>query len=169
MNEARQNCCFVVLNDFLYAVGGFGKNSKLSSAERYDPKSDSWSSLSPMNSARAFASAIAFKGKIFVCGGEDNQGESLNFVEVYDPVKDEWRTVCQMKESRCTAGLCVYMDELWVFGAKGNMDELPLHFSGLDATLSVEKYNPETDTWSDGPEMLKSKKWGVAGVLSATL
>ena len=120
MNEARSCVCSVVLNGFLYVIGGFCKDSTLSSAERYDPKTDSWTTIRPLNTARCFSSAIGFKGKIFVCGGSDGQDKLMNSVEAYDPVKDEWKTVCSMKEKRLSAVLCVYMDEIWVCGGKEN-------------------------------------------------
>jgi hypothetical protein len=53
-----------VLGDVLYVMGGTIIGSPLQTAERYDTKTDRWSSIADMNVQRADASAAALNGNM---------------------------------------------------------------------------------------------------------
>ena len=52
----------VVLDDLLYAVGGYDGGSCLDSAERYDPLTNQWSAIAAMSARRRYAK-VAVVGK----------------------------------------------------------------------------------------------------------
>jgi N-acetylneuraminic acid mutarotase len=63
--------------------------------EVYDPVTRTWTTKSPMPTARAVASAAVVHGKLFVAGGVVNQNGlavSTDVVEGYDPLTDTWAT-----------------------------------------------------------------------------
>lgn len=62
----------------------------LHGSKRYDCVADSWSSVAPMNVARHSIACAAFDGKIFACGGTDNNMKAVSIVETYDPEFDRW-------------------------------------------------------------------------------
>ncbi len=58
----------------LYAIGGIGgpkdaDDSFLSSVEKFDPITNSWTTLAPMHEERAFHSAAVVDCHIYVMGG----------------------------------------------------------------------------------------------------
>lgn len=48
--------------------------------EKYDPDTREWTVIEPMQHSRVSFAATVLNGKVYVCGGWDN-----NSVEVYDP------------------------------------------------------------------------------------
>ena len=77
-----------VLDGKIYFVGGYAGNRE-NLLERYDPTSDSWETLAPMNEAREATTAI-LNGKIYAIGGRGSSGNPLSSVEIYDPVINSW-------------------------------------------------------------------------------
>jgi kelch-like protein 10 len=52
----------------IFVIGGTSKETRLNSAEMYDPESDQWTFISPMLSARSGHSCIAFDGSVYAMG-----------------------------------------------------------------------------------------------------
>ncbi|CAD6996490.1 unnamed protein product [Ceratitis capitata] len=77
------------LNGKLYACGGYDGTSFLRSVEVYDPITDTWSLVTPMNCKRSRVALAANMGKLWAIGGYDGE-TNLSTVEVYDPEADEW-------------------------------------------------------------------------------
>ena len=70
-----------VLGDFLYAIGGHDGSSYLNSVERYDPKTNQWTSnLAPTPSCRTSIGVGVLNGLIYTIGGQDGVA-CLNLVE----------------------------------------------------------------------------------------
>lgn len=59
---------------------------------RYDPKSDSWSTVAPLSVPRDAVAVCPLGDKLYVVGGYDGH-TYLNTVESYDAQKDEWKEV----------------------------------------------------------------------------
>eukprot|EP01065_Artemidia_motanka_P048479 TRINITY_DN7814_c0_g4_i1.p1 TRINITY_DN7814_c0_g4~~TRINITY_DN7814_c0_g4_i1.p1 ORF type:complete len:472 (+),score=104.43 TRINITY_DN7814_c0_g4_i1:78-1493(+) len=98
MRYARSTPSAVVLYGHIYVLGGYNgdetsnqgvSEARLTSVERYDPKSNTWTEVSSMRCGRSGEAAVAVDGRIFVVGGWDGQ-EHFNLVEVYSPVTDRW-------------------------------------------------------------------------------
>jgi kelch-like protein 18 len=53
------------LNGKLYACGGYDGSSFLKSVECYDPNSDSWKIIAPMNVKRSRVALTANMGKLY--------------------------------------------------------------------------------------------------------
>ena len=64
--------------------------------ERYDTESDVWSTLAPMPTARCDAAAFVLEGKIYVSGGECDDGFKTDVVERYDSVSGVLDTVTSL-------------------------------------------------------------------------
>ena len=56
--------------------------------ERYDPHTDTWTSVTPMLTKRCRLGAATLNGKLYVCGGYDGH-TFLQTVEMYDPITDK--------------------------------------------------------------------------------
>jgi len=59
MSRARCYVSVVLLDGYIYALGGFDGYTRLSSVERYDPKLNQWEPVSDMNMVRSDAAAAS--------------------------------------------------------------------------------------------------------------
>ena len=63
MNQRRCGVGVAVLGDLLYAVGGHDGSSYLNSVERYDPKTNQWSSeVAPTSTCRTSVGVAVLDG-----------------------------------------------------------------------------------------------------------
>uniref|UniRef100_A0A8C5PLI8 Kelch like family member 4 n=1 Tax=Leptobrachium leishanense TaxID=445787 RepID=A0A8C5PLI8_9ANUR len=95
MSKRRGGVGVATYNSFLYAVGGHDAPasnhcSRLSDCvERYDPKTDSWTTVAPLSVPRDAVGVCALGDKLYAVGGYDGQ-TYLNTVESYDAQTNEW-------------------------------------------------------------------------------
>ena len=78
-----------VLNNRIYACGGYDGSKFLSSCEVYDQYPNTWTPIKSMKCARSRVSLVANGGKLYALGGFDGVA-NLSSVEVYDPESDTW-------------------------------------------------------------------------------
>ena len=77
-----------VLDGKIYFVGGGAANSSAHNiAERYDPVTNNWETLSPMSVARRSVACSVLNGKLYATGGR-----GLSSVEIYNPSTLAWTT-----------------------------------------------------------------------------
>ena len=113
---------------------------------RFEPKDNSWTDVSPMNSVRWGLCAASLNGLVYAIGGHDSVKElGLNSVERYDPDTDQWCYVASMEEKRCYASVTTTDEKILVVGGTGECF-LPLP--------NCELYEPITDEWSLLPARL---------------
>ena len=88
MLDLRLHSSTVVVGDQIYVIGGFvwqdGLAKDLAAVDVYNPETDEWSDIPPMPTGKTPFSAAMVKGKIYVFGGEGEDGEFLPTVEVFD-------------------------------------------------------------------------------------
>jgi N-acetylneuraminic acid mutarotase len=94
MNTARKEAHAATLlgNGQVLVTGGAGLGDTfLDSAERYDPRSRTWSAARPMAMARGYHTATLLPdGRVMVAGGSSNDLVTTPSVEIYDPNSDRW-------------------------------------------------------------------------------
>jgi kelch-like protein 10 len=72
MNTMSVKRCYVsavVLDGYIYALGGCDGPHRVETVERYNVATNIWSRCPSMLSRRSDAGACALNGKIYVCGG----------------------------------------------------------------------------------------------------
>lgn len=132
----------------------------LSSAELYDPSTDSWTFTSSMGVARSHHTATALPdGRVLVTGGSDPWDNLLASAEIYDPTSRSWSPAGNMYTGRSyhSAALLKNGKVLVAGGA------------GLDTSLSAstELFDPTTGIWSPTGSMSKPRREHSATVLSS--
>lgn len=106
MTETRAALGVAVMGGFIYACGGFNVR-RLDTIERYDPATNSWTSLQPMSKFRSHHQLLALQNRLWAIGGKSyavaNGGarKVLNLCEVYDPSTDSWSEGVAMRYARC--------------------------------------------------------------------
>ena len=148
MPTARAGLGVVDFADKIYALGGRtgaapNGGTPLATLEVYDIATDSWSTLSPMPTARGDLTAVASHGgQIYAAGGWNpacGASGACNNLEVYDIASDTWSTLTPMPTARSNAAGDVAGNNLFVIGG----------FDGFVGNLDVnEVYNISKGTWS---------------------
>lgn len=79
---------------------------ELSSAERYNPHTNSWSPIVAMTSRRSGVGLAVTNGQLYAVGGFDGTAY-LKTIEVYDPETNQWRLCGCMNYRRLGGGVGV--------------------------------------------------------------
>ncbi len=74
--------------------------------QRYDPRTDTWTELTPMLIARSGSACCILNGFIYVIGGWHASTENTNRVERLDIANNRWERVASMNVRRYRPGKC---------------------------------------------------------------
>ena len=90
--EPRHHMPLVVLNDTLYAIGGFDelRFTPKTSLWIYRGDKNAWEERAPLPEPRGASAAGVVNGKIVVVGGYGLQRRLLDTTIVYDPRRNTW-------------------------------------------------------------------------------
>lgn len=155
METVRSRVGVAVLDDVLYAIGGYNGHERLATVETYNMKTKKWSPAPSMKCRRSALGVSVLENKLYVCGGYDGVS-SLNSVECYDPIKKKWTEICSMKKHRSASGIATFDNHIVVLGGH----------DGLSIFDSVECYSPTQSKWDEAPKMsTKRCRLGVAVLL----
>lgn len=94
-------------------MGGNAAGKIHSSAEIFDPATESFSEAAPMNMPRALHSAVTLHdGRVLVVGGFGSLGYSnmLSSAEIYDPSTNRWLRAGSLTEPRASHGTVILAD-----------------------------------------------------------
>ncbi len=143
-----------------YVFGGDTIPAQITSrsniVEEYDPATDTWRTRSPMPTARSWAASSAVNGKIYVIGGADNSGNSLNTVEEYDPATNTWATKAPMLTVRAGLTVSAVNGKIYAIGGGANYTDLG----------TVEEYDPAANTWKPKTSMLTPRSQITSSVIN---
>ena len=163
MPTARLGLASAVVNDSIYAIGGYaGANQPgLQVNEVYDPVTDTWIARAPMPTGRRWMAASTVNGKIYVFGGYTNVNQpGLPIVEEYDPSTDTWTTKTDMPTARLGPASGVVDGIIYVIGGAAIVGQ-PLS--------TVEAYDPVTDTWTTKSDMPTARYMPTASVIDGKI
>lgn len=129
MRQARAQLKLVALDGLLYAIGG----ECLYSMERYDPRTDAWTSCAPLpaGSFPVAHEAVACRGDIYVTGGH-----LFYRLLRYSPAKDAWDECPYSASHRRSSDIVALGGFLYRFDL----------LRGVGA--AVMRYNTVTSSWS---------------------
>jgi N-acetylneuraminic acid mutarotase len=138
-----------------YAGSGHGADAGTRGLLRYDPRSDRWSRLAPMPTARGALCAGAIGGRIYAAGGA-SRGHPLDTLEVYDIAGKRWTTGPPMGRGREHLACAVAAGKLYVLAGRA---------SGQGNFTTAERFDPATNRWESLPDMAKAR----GGIAAATV
>ena len=139
----------------LYVFGGLDLqlDTVLDNCYSLDTEYNVWHRVPDMLSPRADHSAIFYKGKIYICGGwneENGNGRTLvPSIECYDPVTSLWSVVSDVPTPRYHAGIAILEDKLYVMG--GFLSDATFD----RATGLIECYDLDAGMWCTEPSYPK--------------
>src|SRR4030095_129708 len=117
MPTPRNNVGAAVVRGKIYVVGG--RPGNLSVNEVYDPRTNAWTTKTPMPTARSGHAITSLDNLVFAFGGEGNsasQAGTFSEVEVYNPDLDSWTRLQPMPLPRHGIGAGVVSNRLFVPG-----------------------------------------------------
>jgi hypothetical protein len=137
MPTPRSTFSIGTVNGILYAVGGNNAaigfpTNLIGTLEAYNPATNSWSTKTPMPTARGRAAASELNGLLYVLGG-DNYTGILGTVETYNPTSNSWETKNPIPTSRYDLSAGTVNGILYTVGGIDN---------NLAASSNVEAYTP---------------------------
>ena len=119
-----------------------------------------WNILKPLEIARSHPSVVAYKGKIYAFGGGGPSFKSLNSVTCYNPTQNTWANCQDMPTHRSGTVAALMGDSIYVMGGGFKKPDGMFEF-----LTKVEIYHPETDTWSEGPDLTMPHDYPAVAVL----
>jgi DNA-binding CsgD family transcriptional regulator/N-acetylneuraminic acid mutarotase len=164
MKGARTRHTATLLNDGTVLVtGGLAVASGstdgiiLASAEIYDPRTATWTTIAPMAIARMSHSATRLKdGTVLVAGGSGTNNHSVAAAALYHPDSRTWSDGGRMNTGRYSHTATLLEDGTVL--VVGGMSDL-----GQEA--SAEGYNPSTKSWTPAGSMAEKRDGGTATLL----
>ena len=153
MPTPRAQLSVAVVNNVIYAMGGFDGKQTLKTVEAYNPLTDKWEKKADMSSVRrAFATCVV-NGKIYAVGGltvVERRGKkiepTLQTVEAYDTAADAWEgKAAKALEKMNHISAAVLDGKIYIMAYVRNVT--------ADGSKLVQIYDPATDTWAKGPEL----------------
>nr|XP_015219900.1 PREDICTED: kelch-like protein 9 isoform X1 [Lepisosteus oculatus] len=147
--EGMYNHCAVVLNDYLYIIGGqnswFNTNHEeeaTACVRRYDPRFDKWTRLADMHVRRRRFHCSALGDRIYAVGGR-GEGGILSSSECYSPAEDKWTHIRALPCPLSSHAGAAYSNRLYVCGGS----------SGEIFSNAMYQYSPELDEWTPLPPL----------------
>jgi kelch-like protein 17 (actinfilin)/kelch-like protein 20 len=126
--------------------------------QAYDPQTDTWTTLAPMPTPRAFLAVTAGKdGRIYAIGGQSAGQDTSHVVEAYNPATNSWATLAPMPTARHSLAAATGDDgRIYAFGG---------YISAGQAVNTVEVYDPQANSWQAVAPMLSARD-SLAGAVS---
>ena len=126
---------------FLYVIcRKTGNAGCVNCVYKYNPDSNLWQEVAPMNVPRAAVCAVADKETMYAIGGQANNQNS-DVVEKFDSKRNSWCRVASMLEKKaCPCGALLH-SKIFLFG--GFFSSQPIVVS-----LSIEMYDPGSNVWT---------------------
>ena len=146
-----------IANAVVAALAGrlFVAETDTTTAEWYDPESQTWALLPPMLiSPRREVVHAVLGGKLYLCGGSwvISSWQALNAAFCFDPDTISWETLPSMLVRRSGPGIASMGGNLYVCGGHGDSE---------DCLHSVERFDPYAGSWEQLQPMF-TRRWKPA-------
>lgn len=159
-HEPAQSTALITDGKYLYRIGGLtflnrsGEETNFKSTQhfsRYDVQQDKWEELAPLPEPRSSLDAAILGRTIYVAGGWNLQGESSRDADWHEDIlkfdldnpSAGWQSIPGPGYKSRAIALAAHKGKIYLLG--GIQDR------GISRKVSI--YDPQTNSWSEGPEM----------------
>jgi N-acetylneuraminic acid mutarotase len=139
--NARSKQSTIYTGTEMVVWGGIESGSRVNTGMKYNPVTDTWSTMTTVNAptARSEHSAVWTGTYMVVFGGMDGS-VSLTDGARYNPSTNTWTTIPNMSYARANAAAVWTGSVVLVFGG--------CSYAATTCTNALESYNPTTNTWT---------------------
>ncbi|KPL11188.1 MAG: hypothetical protein AMS26_20520 [Bacteroides sp. SM23_62] len=167
-NMPNNRCDFTscIYNGKILAIGGSRSLyfNPVSAIDAYDLVSDSWSHLTDIPLAGVLQAATILDDKIYVFSGAPEESDfPYDNVQIYDLLSDTWTEGVKMPTPRTAASAIALNDKIYVVGGQQGKT------TGYLGMTTVEVYDPATDSWITGTDMIIPRKWHATCCLDSMI
>ncbi|XP_029348331.1 ring canal kelch homolog isoform X2 [Acyrthosiphon pisum] len=156
----RQHLGIGVINNYVFAVGGYDGECFLNSAEVFDCRNRKWRLISNMSTKRSGVGLGVLNNLLYAVGGFDGISQQrLKSVECYNPSLDKWTTVAEMFIGRSALVVGILDGVLYAVGGH----------DGFHVHRTVEAYRPSTGVWTTVADMHLCRRDAGVAVLDGLL
>ena len=141
-------------------AGGMDENfAALTSAEVFDPATDSFSPTGDMIAARKFETATPLQdGRVLVVGGQDQKSDFRPYAELYDPISGTFSPIGDSQSAWRDLHVAALLPDGRVLIAGGD--------NGLEQAMSeAETYDPATGRFSKTGQLHRRRSNALAVIL----
>ncbi|MCB2214124.1 LuxR C-terminal-related transcriptional regulator [bacterium] len=153
--ESRKDMAVVAYSGDLFAIGGESPEGVSGVGFRYLLGEDKWTSIADKPTPVSNVNAVVIGEKIFVPGGEDDNGKPTDILEIYNPRQDAWEIGVPLPEALSNYALADLEGKMYLFGG----------WDGKNYSNNVWIFNPTNNEWDSGQKMEE----GLAGLRATTL
>jgi DNA-binding CsgD family transcriptional regulator len=125
------------LGDSMYVIGGAGSEGVSGAVQVYHPETDLWEPGPAKPTPAANIGAAAVGGLIYVPGGLEESGRTLDVLEILDPATGLWRAGASLPVPLCSYAIAASASGLFLFGG----------WDGTSYTDAVYYYDVAEDDW----------------------
>jgi hypothetical protein len=104
----------------IWIVGGLSGSAisnTVGQVDLYDPVLDAWyASVTTLPTAVSFAAACSWGGRIYVFGGFNSSGFSVQNVQIYDVATGQWSAGANISAARANISAVVVSDKIYILG-----------------------------------------------------
>ena len=154
----RTEASVVIVDDWIFIIGGFTPIGITDKVEAMDLKTGSWTTRSSLPLPLHHSTASAVNGKIYVIGGFENSlWNPVAHTFEYEPKTDRWTRKKTMPTPRGALASAVINGKIHLIGGAYKQ------FFRLINTSAHESYDPKSDSWKPLPP-LPTKRDHLAAV-----
>lgn len=162
MNYGHAYHGMALANKKLYVIGGESSTTTSyidasNSVEEYDVALKKWTIKKAYPYNIKNMAVASYNNKVYVFGGQDNNGNTLPYVYMYDPALNTWTNKGNMNTPCYGSGAAVIGSKIYVVGG----------FKAANSTSPtniLQVYDPLNNTWSTKAALPKAL--GYAGVVA---
>lgn len=136
--QATFNIALAAVNDKIYSIGG---DLFKDTTREYNPDTDSWKILEPMQTGRQHIDCGVYKDEIYIMGGLTSWKSITKQHEAYNVLTNSWSEKAAIPSLRNNAAVVTLDNLIYVIGGAGTEDDI------WGDVWTVETYDVVSDKW----------------------
>ena len=125
----------------------------LNEAELYDPTTDAWTVINPMNSSRIIGTLVEFSDEtVLAAGGRATANNATQSADLFDPVSQTWTATSPMKEPRHWQGESLMPNDRYLITG-GIKDADWASNNVVQVSNTCEWYDKALKSWYYAPDL----------------